>query len=138
MTRGTGTIDLGLGDPFMALTDGQEANYELGLQGLYMFVINARVHGLDLGIEDERGAVRFASFAPSGEQMSLEFGCRARDFNPDDGNGQQLATTFFLPFDPTFTPTLDGTTVTIRAEVIDHTGATATTERTVVARPMPR
>jgi hypothetical protein len=128
-----GAAEIGLGAPFTALADGQELEVELGIQGLWMFVVNARVPELELATP---GAVWFAAVDAAGAVRSLELGCRTRDFVAAAG-GWELAAPYFLAFPPSFTPELDGAALTLRAEVIDRAGHRAVGEHRVVARLPP-
>ncbi len=127
-------MELGLGMDFVPVVDGQDAQVQLGIQGLYMFVVSARVHDMDVGAEDLRGTIHFQALDQTAQAISLETGCRVRDF-VDAGDGTSvLQSSFFLPLLPAATPTLDGAMLTIRVEVGDHEGRHAIDERTVIAR----
>lgn len=128
-----GAAELGLGMEFAPVADRQEAELVLGTQGLWMFLVNARAHDMELGSEAVEGVVIEATDT-RGARISLESGCRTRRFE-DQGDGTlQLATAFLLPLLPDVTPTIDGATITIRLEIRDSEGRRATDARTVIAR----
>ena len=129
-TTDEGTAELGLGTTFTAVTDGQVVQLEPGVQGLWMFVGSARVHGLDVGDGERRAAVEFRATS-GGQTVSLETGCRAREFVSTDA-GATLRKPYFVPFDPQFA--VNGATVELVVEVRDHLGSATTDQRTVVAK----
>jgi hypothetical protein len=129
-----GAAEVGLGDQFAPITNGQEVTVELGIQGLWMFVVNGRVRDMDVGSEDLRGVITFAALDANAQEISLEVGCRIRTFVEMPDGSRQLDTAFQLALLPQATPLLDGGMITLRLEVRDHEGRQAIDERTVVAR----
>ena len=129
-----GVAQVGRGSTFLPVSDGEEFAVELGLQGLYMFVVNARVRDMAVGTENVGGAVWFQARDQAGTILSLDVGCRAREFDLTSDGSFDLASPYFLALFPEFTGVLDGAAVTIRVEVRDRDGLQATDERTVIAR----
>lgn len=128
-----GSVELGVGDTFTPITDGQDVDLVFGAQGLWMFVVNARVQGMDATAGD-MGLFVDAVDVHGNRASLLDRGCRARMFE-DNGSGMlQLTTGSLMPLDPNAVPTLEGATLTIRIEVRDVDGRRAIDERTVVAR----
>lgn len=130
-----GVLEVGLGDPFVPIADGQEVTVQLGAQGLWMFVVSARVQDMEVGLDDRRAAIELDAIADN-TTVSLEVGCRGREF-ADVGGHLQMVTPFFLALDPAFTPQLDGASVTIVGYIRDHAGRAAMDERRVIARLPP-
>ena len=127
-----GAVELGLGDTFTEVRNGQDVDLVLGSQGLWMFVINARVADMDSGA-GEIGVLVDAVDVNGARATLLDRGCRARKLE-DTGNGvAQLTTGSLMPLDPNAVAMVDGPTFTIRIEVRDVDGRRATDERTVVA-----
>jgi hypothetical protein len=92
---------------------------------------------MDVGVGDRAGGVRFAAVDQSGQAMSLEVGCRVREFMPSPDGSWQLPSPFLLALLPEVTGRLDGATVTLQVEVRDAAGRRVTDERTIVARMPP-
>jgi len=139
-----GAAEVGLGSDFTPLVEGQDVHVELGIQGLYMFVVNVRVQDMDVSSDGRPGVIYLGAFDQSGQAISLETGCRVREFGDTGGGHQQLSSPYFLPLIPDFTSVLEGAMVTIRLDVRDLDGHQAKDERTVVthlpamaARAMP-
>lgn len=133
-----GSVELGLGSEFTPVVDGQDVSLQLGTQGLWMFVVNARAHDMDVGSGDQEGVVVFSVFDPNGAPVSIDFSCRVREFVPRDPGCLapgclELASPYFLPLRPELTGQLDGARLTIQVEVRDSEGHRATDRRTVVA-----
>ncbi|MEO7734272.1 MAG: hypothetical protein ABIY55_25165 [Kofleriaceae bacterium] len=127
-----GAVELGLGDSFTEVHNGQDVNLVLGSQGLWMFVVNARVADMDASA-GEIGVLVDAVDVNGQRASLLDRGCRARQF-ADNGSGLlQLTTGSLMPLDPNAVANVDGATFTIRIEVRDVDGRRATDERTVVA-----
>ncbi len=127
-----GAVELGLGDTFTPVRAGQDVDLILGSQGLWMFVINARVQDMD-GSAGDIGLLVDAVDVNGNRASLLDRSCRARKFE-DNGSGMlQLTTGSLMPLDPNAVPHVDGATFTIRLEVRDVDGRRATDERTVVA-----
>lgn len=128
-----GSVELGLGDAFTPVTNGQDAAIVFGAQGLWMFVINARVQGMDTSAGDI-GLLVDAVDVHGNRASLFDRSCRPRVFE-DNGSGMlELTSGTLMPFDPNAVPHVDGGTFTIRLEVRDADGRRATDERTVVAR----
>ncbi|MBC7975731.1 MAG: hypothetical protein H7138_12200 [Myxococcales bacterium] len=126
-----GSAELGLGFEFTPVADQEQVELQLGTQGLWMFIVNARAYDMELGTGE---GVEIDAVDASGTVISLEAACRTREFD-DQGNGTlQLSSAFLLPLLPDATPTLDGSTITIRLEIRDTKGRRATDERTIVAK----
>lgn len=127
-----GSAELGLGTSFAPIVDGQTVDLERGLQGLWMFMINARARDMDVGSGDREAAIDVAALDQSGTTISLETGCRVREFTPASNGALQLYSPYALPLDPSIAQ-LDGAKITIRIELRDHDGRRAIDERTIVA-----
>jgi hypothetical protein len=132
-TAQAGSVEPGLGETFTPIVEGQDATLTLGIQGLYMFVTNARVRDLEVGTGDLRGAVRFAAFDTEGQVLTLELGCRVREFIDLGDGSRALDGSYEMPFPPEVSDVLEGTSVTIRIDVRDRTGRQAVDQRTVIA-----
>jgi hypothetical protein len=128
-----GSAELGLGSDFAPVVAGQDVELQLGTQGLWMFVVNARARDMDVGSGDREGVIDVAALDQSGEQISLELGCRVREFAETAGGDLQLTSPYFLPLLPTAAPGSEGAKVTIRLDIRDGEGRRATDERSVVA-----
>jgi hypothetical protein len=133
-----GTSEMGLGASFSPIVDGQEATVTPGASHLWTFTVNTRVSGMDIGSGPEHAAaVFFTARDQAGEIISLDVGCRAREFVTAGDNRWQLAESYQLALWPQFTPVLDGSMVTLQVEVLDRSGRRAGGEHRVVAR-LPR
>lgn len=130
-----GTAELGLGTDFTPVVDGQDAELQLGLQGLLMFVVNARVRDMDIGSGSPEGAVEVVALAQDGTQASLQSGCRVRVFTALPTGELQLDSPYFLPLQPALA--LEGARFTIRLEIRDVEGLQATEDRAIVAHLPP-
>ena len=128
-----GTAELGLGSAFMPVSDGQDVEVQLGIQGLWMFVVNARARDMDVGSGDREGVVDLTALDQNGAQVSLAVGCRVREFAQTNDGHLELTSAFLLPLLPSVTPVLDGAAITIHLEIRDDEGHRATDERSVVA-----
>ena len=126
-----GSVELGLGSTFTPVVNGQTADLQLGAQGLWMFVVNARVRDMSVG-SDREGIIEAAVLDQSGNVISLGLGCRLREFVETADGFLQVTSPYLVPLVPDDTP-IDGTTVKIRLEVRDEEGRRATDERSVVA-----
>jgi hypothetical protein len=127
-----GSVELGLGDMFTPVDNGADVDLVLGAQGLWMFLVNARVQGMDASA-GEIGLYVDAVDGNGARASLLDRACRARQFE-DDGHGMlQLSSATLMPLDLNAVPMLDGATFTIRLEVHDAEGRQATDQRTVVA-----
>ena len=127
-----GLVEVGLGDPFQAIVEGQDAALQLGAQGLWMFIANAQVRDMDVGTGARRAAVDFTARL-NGTTISIPAGCRDREFAMSDGQ-LYMVTPFIVALDPSFTGQLAGATVTLTANIRDREGRNAAAESTVVAR----
>lgn len=135
-SESAGTVEVGVtltGNQFASIAEREDVYVELGLQGLYMFVANVRVHDMRIG-EGKLGAIEVNAFAETAEtELSLAVGCREREFT-DGAEGAQLASPFWVALRPEIYDVLDGLVVRLRATVRDLDGLEAIDERTVVAR----
>jgi hypothetical protein len=128
-----GSAEIGLGSSFSPVVPGQDVELQLGTQGLWMFIINARAHDLNVGSGDQEGVIDVAALDEAGQQISLSLGCRVREFATTSGGDLELTSPYFLPLLPTVTPGAAGLKVTIRLDIRDGEGHRATDERAVVA-----
>ncbi len=128
-----GTAELGFGSQFSPMLDGQDVSLQLGIQGFWMFVVNARVTDMNVGTDADAAAVQFQILDASGNVVSLQTGCRDLDFLPAEGGALQLAAGYALPFDQTFGPKIEGAHVTIEVDVRDRDGREATDRRTIIS-----
>jgi hypothetical protein len=126
-----GAIELGLGNTFTPVTAGETVTLTLGAQGLWMFIGNARVRGMDVGPGDLRAAIDYDVLAADGSSLALDVGCRGREF-ATGGSDLEMVTPYFVPLDPQFP--IDGVAVTIVVEIRDHQGRFANDRRDVIAR----
>lgn len=131
-----GRTEVGLGSEFAPIIDGQDVTLHEGYRRFLMLTVNARVTDMDVGDGDREGVVNFAAFQGE-QQVSLEVGCRVREFEADGRGRMQLASNYNLTMHPDFTPILEGATLTLRLDVLDRHGRHATSERTVVSHLPP-
>jgi hypothetical protein len=129
-----GAVEVGKGgaDAFLPLANGDPFQVVLGPQGLWMFVLGARVDGMDIG-DGDTAAAWFAATGPNGEAMSLEFGCSERNFEAGADGSIAMSTGFPLAIFPDYTSILAGGNVTLSITVRDRSGHEAVTQTTVVA-----
>jgi hypothetical protein len=132
-----GSAEIGLGADDVAVVENQDLAVELGPQGLYMFVVNARVQDLDVGAAPRVGGVEFGANDATGQPMTTTPGCRELEFAPTGGGFAQLTAPYYLPFERAVTPVLEGAHVTIQLAVRDPTGRQATAQVDVVAHLPP-
>ena len=128
-----GAAELGLGPDFTMVTEGQDLALQWGTQTLLMFVVNARAHEMNIVPGQSQGVVNVTALGPDGAQVSLETGCRVRDFMSLPSGDVQLASPFQLPMQPARTPQIDGAKIKIRLEIRDQDGRQAINEVSVVA-----
>jgi hypothetical protein len=128
-----GSVELGLGHPFMPVVSGQDVDLQFGPQGLWMFVVNARTCDMDVGTGDREGAIEATALDRSGQQISIPLGCRVREFVETSDGCLQTTSSYLLPLRPDVPLSADGTPVTIHLELHDVDGHRATDERSVVA-----
>jgi hypothetical protein len=129
-----GSVEFGRADgAFKPIIDGEHLTLQPAIQHLYMFVVSARTHDLDVGTGDLQGLVEFAARDPKGEIISLQTGCRVLDFMPVAGGYLEFANPFGVPFAPAVAKQIDGTTITIEVVIRDHEGRRATTAHSIVA-----
>jgi hypothetical protein len=132
-----GRTEVGLGTEFAPITDGQDVTLVEGFRRLWTLTVNARVTDMDVGSDDREGIVTFAAFAGD-QQVSLDVGCRVREFEATGRGAFQLSSDYILSMHPDFTPILDGAMLTLRVDVHDRHGRRAASERTVITHlPMP-
>lgn len=127
-----GSVFVGLGNSFAPIVEGEQVTVQLGAQGLWMFVGAARVRDMEVGSDEQRAAVQFDAIA-NGRTVSLDVGCRAREFAVV-GSDLEMVTPFFVALNPDFTPELDGANVTLVVNVRDYAGRSATDQRSIIAR----
>lgn len=113
------------------VVEGETFTVELGLQGLYMFVLSARVTGMDIA-DGDVAAVWFTAYGPANEQISLETGCRSRGFAASEEGSFQMTDAYFVPITPDHYDALAGN-VTLETIVRDVSGNEATSRVSVVA-----
>jgi hypothetical protein len=131
-----GRTEVGLGTDFAPITDGQDVTLVEGYRRLWTLAVNAQVSDMDVGSADSGGAVTFIAY--QGErQVSLDVGCRVREFETAGPNKWQLASDYILSMHPDYDEILDGATLTLRVDVLDRQGRRAASERTVVTHLPP-
>jgi hypothetical protein len=131
-----GRTEVGLGSDFAPIVDGQDVTLVEGYRRLWTLTVNARVADMDVGSDDREGIVYFAAYQGERE-VSLNVGCRVREFE-DAGRGQfQLSSDYILSMHPDYTPILEGAILTLRVDVHDRHGRQATSERTVITHLPP-
>jgi hypothetical protein len=133
LASSSGSIELGHGaGDYTPVVEGETFPVVLGPQGLWMFVMSARVSGMDIA-DGETAAVWYTALAPSGDAISLDTGCRERGF-ADAGDGtMQMTDAYFLAVYPEFSGLLAGGMVTLQASVRDVSGHEAMSMATVVS-----
>jgi hypothetical protein len=134
-SNATGAVEIGRGDPYAPMMEGDPIEVQFGPQGLWMFVVRARAEGLSIVPAVDTGAVRFSAINSKGETISLDLGCEDRNFE-DVGDGSVVTKNFFLAVFPSFSADLDGGMVTLQASVRDKDGNEAFGS-TVVTSMMP-
>lgn len=128
-----GAADIGRGgDAYVPIMDGETFSVQLGLQGLWMFVVSARITGLEVA-DGETAAVWYEASASDGTLISLPSGCRAREFETSDAQTLEMSEDYFLAILPDYTYVLDGGEVTLQLVARDQQGQQATVERTIVS-----
>jgi hypothetical protein len=128
-----GSAEVGRGDPFVSVADGEDFELELGVQGLWMFVLSARVRDVDVG-DGNLGRIDVVAYDQTDAVVSLDVGCRARDWVSTGDGGWELASVYQLALYPGLETMLDGAMVRIELQVGDRDGTYAVDERTVVVR----
>jgi hypothetical protein len=129
-----GAVEVGKGGAgdFSPLANGDPFQVVLGPQGLWMFVLGARVDGMDI-TDGGTGAAWFSAVGPAGEAMSLEFGCSERNFEAAADGGIEMSTGFPLAIFPDYSAILAGGNVTLKVTVRDRSGHEAVGETTIVS-----
>jgi len=127
-----GTCELGLGNAFSPIVNGQDITLELGSQGLWMFVVNARIPEGAVSAGDFAGVTALAKLETTGEVTSLEVSCRVRALVPAGAGYLQLESPYLLPMRPDLTAKLDNARVSLTLEVRDPDGNVARDARTLV------
>ncbi len=137
LATSSGSVEIGRGGAgeYTPLAAGDTFQVVLGAQGLWMFLVSARVTGMDIDGGDS-AAMWFHAVGPAGEAMSLDFNCSERNFEAADG-GIEMKTPFPLALFPDYTSILGGGNVTLQVTVRDRSGNEATSELTVVAQLPP-
>lgn len=131
-----GTAELGTGNAFTAIPTGGTVDVVAGSQGLHMFVINMRVRDLDVSL-DKGAAVTVSVHDQNGVSLAMDFGCRARFFEPNADGWLYADQPYNQPLTLDALARIDGTMVTLQIDVRDDQGHEATDMRTVVAHVVP-
>jgi hypothetical protein len=134
--RAGGRTEVGLGTEFAPITDGQDVVLVEGYRHLWTLTVNAQVSDMDVGSDDSGGIVNFTAYEGD-QQVSLDVGCRVRDFETAGHNMWQLASDYILSMHPDYEAILDGAVLTLRVDVLDRHGRRAASERTVVTHLPP-
>ena len=119
---------------FTPAIDGADFTVQPGVQYLMIGVLNVRTRDMTLGTGDRGGQVEFAGYDSSGQMVSLDDGCRVRDFAATDDGYVQLTSPFALPFTGAAASALNNYTITVHVDVRDPEGRWAWDERTFVFR----
>jgi hypothetical protein len=127
-----GRTEVGLGTEFAPITDGQDVTLVEGFRRLWTLTVNARVSEMDVGSNDNEGIVNFTAWQGE-QQVSLDVGCRVREFESAGRGAFQLSSDYILSMHPDYDDILDGAQLTLRVDVRDRHGRQAASERTVVA-----
>lgn len=127
----SGRVELGRDRDYVPVAEGETLEAQLGLQGLWMFVVNTRAFDMDI-VADDTAAVWFYAVTQAGETMSLDIGCRDREFKAADG-GVEMTDPYQLALRPEYSHVLAGGLVTLEVVVRDQSGEEATTTRTIIA-----
>ena len=128
-----GTAEVGLGENCARITEGQDLTMTCGPQGLFMFVVNVRVHDMDVNATDHLGGVGFVATGQDGTKLSLAVnGCRSRMFVPSD-DGMIMIGSYGVATDLNLLNQIDGARVTIAVDIRDHVGHHAVDSRIVTA-----
>jgi hypothetical protein len=131
-----GRTEVGLGTEFAPIVNGQDVTLVEGFRRLWTLTVNARVSEMDVGADDHGGVVYFEAW--QGERrVSLDVGCRVREFESAGKGAFQLSSDYILSMHPDYTEILDGALLTLRVEVQDRHGRRATSERTVITHLPP-
>jgi hypothetical protein len=129
-----GFVEIGHGkSDYVAVTEGETFELELGLQGLWMFIVSARTSGMDIG-DGDTGAIWYTARGPSGEAISLETGCREREFAVSEDGSLEMTDPYFVAILPEHTGLLSGGNITLEVIVRDAAGHEATNVSHVVAK----
>jgi len=128
-----GTCEVGLGDPFAPVAQNQDVTLELGSQGLWMLIVNARIPEGGAGRAGDFAGVTAIAKLDTGEVSSLEVSCRPRLLEATGNGYLQLESPYLLPMRPELTSKLDMARITLTLDVRDPDGNVARDVRTVVA-----
>jgi hypothetical protein len=129
-----GSVEIGHGKTgYVALVEGETFELELGLQGLWMFIVKARASGMDIG-DGETAAVWYTAVGPAGEVISLDSGCREREFELAEDGTLEMSEPYFVAVRPEFTGLLTGGNISLEVIVRDAGGHEATNTTHVVAK----
>lgn len=132
-----GSVEIGHGlGEYTPVVEGETFPVELGVQGLWMFVVSARATGMDIS-DGETAAVWYTASGPTGEVISVEMGCRARAFESAGEGSFEMTHAYFVPILPSYTSVLGGGTVTLQAIVRDASGHETTASVSVIAALPP-
>jgi hypothetical protein len=129
-----GSVELGHGKAdYVAIAEGETFELELGLQGLWMFIVSTRATGMDIG-DGDTAAVWFNAIGPEGQLISLDTGCREREFAVTPEGALQLTDPYLVAILPEHTGLLSGGNITLEVIVRDVEGHEATSVSHVVAK----
>jgi hypothetical protein len=129
-----GSVEIGHGkSDYVAVAEGETFELELGLQGLWMFIVSARTTGMDIG-DGDTAAIWYTALGPSGEPISLETGCREREFAVSADGSLELTDPNFVAVLPDYTGLLSGGMISLEVVVRDAAGHEATSVTHVVAK----
>ena len=126
-----GTAEVGLGSAFTPVTDGQRVDLQLGVQGLWMFVVNVRTQDLDIA-PGQLGGITVGAVDQTGATLSALTACHTREFVVASDGRLELSSPYFLPMLPTV-DLLDGVVLRLDVEVRDLSGHRASDHRMIVA-----
>jgi hypothetical protein len=129
-----GSVEIGHGSSdYVPVIEGETFQLELGLQGLWMFILSARANGMDIS-DGETAAIWFNAIGPGGEIISLDSGCREREFAVTTDGALELTDPYFVAVLPEHTGLLSGDTISLEVIVRDAGGHEATSITSVVAQ----
>jgi hypothetical protein len=130
----SGSVEIGHGKTdYVAVVEGETFELELGLQGLWMFVVSARATGMDIG-DGGTAAIWYNAIGPAGEAMSLDTGCREREFAVTAAGALELTDPYLVAILPDYSALLSGGNITLEVIVRDAAGQEATSRSHVVAK----
>lgn len=134
-TVAEGTVELGLGRTFVPVVDGERVRVYLSPLHIWTLVANARVRDLAVGHGEADAAIDLAAFDSAGTRVSLDVGCRAREFMSSPDGTHSLREAYAISFRSI--EELEGKLITIRVTVVDRAGRIAVDERDVLPTAEP-